>query len=99
MGLALDYVARELRLTEAQQPAWQALSTALQESGTRFEALCAEFHSDEPRTTLAALEQAEGATAAGLAELRRIQPLFEAFYESLTPEQRARLDRQWVRRR
>jgi len=87
----IGFVERTLALDGDRQAAWQALAERLRAAAAAFRR--AHGNGDaEGSGAKDRLAEAERMMAAGLAALRSLRPAFDAFYDTLTPEQRRSLD-------
>lgn len=79
---------------EAQQVAWEELKARLRAGDARMSTACGTLREGDAATTPAArLGGMEAMLEAGLATVREVAPAFDAFYETLRPEQRAVVER------
>ena len=92
-GLAewrIERIERAVKPTDAQRPAFDALKAASTKAAETIAAACPrEF----PETATARLETMEKRLDAMLAAVKTVRPAFEAFYATLTDEQKAALNR------
>jgi hypothetical protein len=89
------YLGAKLDLTAQQQPLWDAFQQATMKSAANWRQVCLD-NSAVPQDGLTALERrdrTEKLLSARLDGLRATRPPLEALYQSLTPEQRALIDR------
>ena len=97
-GLAewrIGQIERAVQPTDAQRAALNELRSA---STKAAESLAAACPRDLPATSVARLELMEKRMEAMLASLKTVRPAFDAFYATLSDEQKARLDRAGPRR-
>ncbi|MPZ59203.1 MAG: hypothetical protein GEU91_22510 [Rhizobiales bacterium] len=88
-------IQRAVRLTEAQRKALEELSTA---SAKAAETIAAACPSDIPATSSARMALMEKRVETMLQAIRTVRPAFDAFYASLSDEQKARFDTAGPRR-
>ena len=94
-GWRLAQVQRAVNLTEAQRKSLDDLQAA---SAKAAEAIAAACPTDVPTTSAARLAFMEKRTEAMLQAIKTVRPAFDAFYGSLSDEQKARLDATGPRR-
>jgi hypothetical protein len=89
-----ESVERALRPTAAQRPALDALKEASKKAAETISAACPQ---ELPASPVGRLELMEKRLTAMLEAVKTVRPSFEAFYASLTDEQKARLPgpRRW----
>jgi hypothetical protein len=88
-----------LRLTPEQAEAWRELVAALRAATSALDRACADGTlASAGRDVPATLAQVERWLDTGLAAVRAIRPPAEAFYATLSPEQRGTLDELVARR-
>ena len=87
------YAERELKLTEAQLPAWNDLLTALEDGDRSLAAACERAEQTElKRGAPAEVARIEGIMTAGLQIVQTVRPAFERFYRTLDDDQRRTVD-------
>jgi hypothetical protein len=91
----MERIERAVRPTDAQKTALNDLRAASVKAAETIAAACP---SDIPRTSNARLELAEKRLDAMLQAVKTVRPAFDAFYASLSDEQKARLDERGPRR-
>jgi hypothetical protein len=85
----VERIERIVKPTEAQKPALDELRAALKTAADKAAENCpTEF----PATVPSRLDWMEKRMEAMLAALKTVRPAFDKFYESLSTEQKARLD-------
>jgi hypothetical protein len=97
-GLAewrIETIERAVRPTESQRKALDDLKAASTKAAETIAAACPR---DLPETAPARLELMEKRLDAMLAAIKTVRPAFDAFYASLTAEQKTALDRVGPRR-
>ncbi len=82
-------IERLVKPTDAQKPKLDDLKAASEKAAGAMAAACP---SATPATPAARLEFMEKRTEAMLAAIKTVRPVFEAFYASLSDEQKANLD-------
>lgn len=90
----LGLVERQLELTPAQTPAWEALGGALRAGTARLAEACGPVPGDAPGR----LRQAEALLETGLETVRELRPALERFQATLDETQRRTLDDLMARR-
>ncbi len=91
----LAYLGARLELTAQQEPLWDAYQQAAMKAGASWRQVCLD-NSTTPQNGLTVLERRdrmEKMLTARLDGMRATRPPLEALYQSLTPEQRALVDR------
>jgi hypothetical protein len=86
----IERIERAVQPTEAQRGAFNDLKAA---SAKAVETMAAACPRDVPQTATARLEAMEKRLEAMLAAVKTVRPAFDAFYASLTSEQKTSLDR------
>jgi hypothetical protein len=97
-GLAewrIEAIERAVHPTESQRPALNELKAASAKAAETIAAACPR---NFPETAAARMEMMEKRLEAMLAAVKTVRPAFDAFYTSLTTEQKAALDRVGPRR-
>jgi hypothetical protein len=90
----LARVERVLRLTDTQKPKFEALRAASAKASESFAKSCPDASPANPSARLEFMEKrAEGMLQA----IRIVRPAFDALYDSLTDEQKARMSGQGPR--
>jgi hypothetical protein len=92
----IAYIGTMLKLTTEQRPSWDKLTAVLQTARDNQLQLCGSIGGGGPQqaqsTAKDRLERAEKFLSARLDALHQARPLLDQLYQSLSPEQRARLD-------
>jgi hypothetical protein len=94
-GWRLNQVQRAVKMTDAQNKALEDLRAA---SAKAAEAITAACPTEIPATSAARLAFMEKRMEAMLQAVKTVRPAFDAFYGSLSDEQKARLDAAGPRR-
>jgi hypothetical protein len=97
-GLAewrIEAIERAVHPTESQRPALNDLRAASTKAAETIAAACPR---NFPETAVARMEMMEKRLEAMLAAVKIVRPAFDAFYASLTVDQKAALDRAGPRR-
>jgi hypothetical protein len=91
----LAYLGAKLELTAPQQPLWNTYHQAMLDSSAKLRQVCLDnaSTSQESRTALERRDRMEKFLTARLDFLHATRPPLDALYQSLSPEQRALLDR------
>ncbi|HYB08160.1 MAG TPA: Spy/CpxP family protein refolding chaperone [Alphaproteobacteria bacterium] len=91
----LAYLGARLELTAEQQPLWDKWSQAMTAGAAKNRDVCRQDASTagQPRTAVDRLAHYEQVLATKAESLKAAQPALETLYKSLTPEQKAVLDR------
>ncbi len=84
-----DRLAEELKLTDAQRAKFDEFKTASAKAGETMHGVCT---ADVPATIVGRTEAMENRMDAMLQAIRTVRPALEAFYATLTDDQKARLD-------
>jgi LTXXQ motif family protein len=90
----IEIIERAVKPTEAQRPAVDQLKTASAKAAETIAAACPR---DLPETATARLELMEKRLEAMLGAVKTVRPAFDAFYATLTAEQKNALDRAGLR--
>lgn len=85
------FLERDLQLSSAQKPAWQALTRDARAALAETHPLPEEVQ-DRPASALQQLEDMRQLFTGGLSALDRVEPSFRTFYAVLDGRQRARVD-------
>ncbi|MBV9348785.1 MAG: Spy/CpxP family protein refolding chaperone [Pseudolabrys sp.] len=88
----LERIERLVRLTPEQRPAFEKLRTAMQAASDNAGTACA---AEFPRTAPERLEFMEKRMAAMLTNMSEVRTAFQSFYDTLTNEQKVRIDQSW----
>lgn len=88
----LERLEGALALTAGQTPAWKAYAAAVEQQAARMGALH-KARGDAPRTLPERIDHAQEVAKAREAGLAEVGQAAKALYETLTPEQRALMDR------
>ncbi|MBV8890051.1 MAG: Spy/CpxP family protein refolding chaperone [Alphaproteobacteria bacterium] len=91
----IAYVVAKLNLTADQRPAWDKLQGILQAGADKQRQLCAGLKPRDQRgaeTVLDRLDQRQQFLSARLDTIQQVKPALQAFYQALTPDQRAIVD-------
>ncbi len=91
----LAYLGAKLELSAQKQPLWDAYHQAAMKAGANWRQVCLD-NSTTPQNGLTVIERrdrVEKMLTARLDGMRATRPPLEALYQSLTPEQRALVDR------
>jgi len=91
----LAYLGAKLELTSEQQPLWDKWSQAVTAGAEKNRDVCRQgaSNADTPRTAVERLAHYEQVLVTKADSLKATQPALEALYMSLSPEQKAVLDR------
>jgi hypothetical protein len=91
----LAYLGARLELTSEQQPLWDKWSQGVSAGAEKNREVCRQggLNADTPRTAVERLAHYEQVLATKADSLKATQPALEALYKSLSPEQKAVLDR------
>jgi Spy/CpxP family protein refolding chaperone len=97
----LAYMGALLELTTQQEPLWDKYHQAMLDSATKLRQVCLDNLATPPwdQTALQRRDRMEKMLTARLDALHATRPALDALYQSLTPEQRAVLDRPRDQRR
>ncbi len=93
----LAYVGTKLDLTAQQRPLWQKLAATARDVNRKEVDLCNRFGAKGAKTVVDRLDLMRDMLSARLAGLNSFLPEIKAFYQVLTPPQKALLDRPWAR--
>lgn len=88
----IAYAEKKLDIAANQKPAWTVFTQAMRDAGKPMEQMCAEMTGEPPKEVDAALARRERMMAAALESLKSIHPAVAKLAETLTPEQRAKLN-------
>src|SRR5438874_7994404 len=92
----IAYTVSKLNLTAEQKPLWDKLNSAIQSAADKERQLCASLPTQggpEARgTILDRMSRREQFLSARLQGLQQARPALEAFYQALSPEQKATID-------
>ena len=89
------YVVAKLNLTAEQKPLWSQVQGALQAAADKQRALCATLKPADQRgtqTMLDRLDRRQQMLQARIEAIQQVKPALQAFYQALTPDQRAIVD-------
>ena len=95
----LAYVETKLNLTAQQQPLWDEVQSAAQTEEQKERQLCAGLKPGAELTMLDRMDRMQQFLSTRLEALQAARPAFQAFYQALTPEQQAILNRPFGGRR
>jgi len=90
---ALEIMAIRIDLTDAQRPAFDDLKTAALTAQTDFAAACAPLKEQKPDNAADKLKHRSAMMELQLESMNTVLPAFEAFYENLTDEQKAEVNK------
>jgi hypothetical protein len=95
----LAYIGALLELTTQEQPLWDKYHQAMLDSATKLRQVCLDNVAtpSSEETALERRDRMEKMLTARLDALHATRPALDALYQSLTPEQRAVLNRPWGR--
>jgi hypothetical protein len=90
------FIGAKLNLTDAQKPLWEKVVAATQAAQASERQVCAALPASADdkakQTVIDRLNHRQQMMQAQLQAMQQTTPLFQAFYQSLTPEQKAMLD-------
>lgn len=76
-----------------QEPAWQALRTAVRDASAKLQPACDAMRDSRDGTPPERLAGVETALSAGLDAMREVRPKFDAFYSTLNDKQKRAIER------
>ena len=89
----LEIMAIRIDLTDAQRPAFDDLKTAALTAQTDFATSCAPLKEQKPEGAAEKLKHRSAMMELQLASMNTVMPAFEAFYDSLSDEQKAQVNK------
>ncbi|MGJ8529005.1 Spy/CpxP family protein refolding chaperone [Maritalea sp.] len=89
----LEIMAIRIDLTDAQRPAFDDLKTAALTAQTNFGESCAPLKAEKPEGAAEKMKHRTAMMELQLESMNIVMPAFESFYESLSDDQKAQMDK------
>lgn len=84
----------KLKITSAQEPQWDAVAQAMRDNANAIHALIEERHQNaKTMTAVDDLESYEKITDQHADGLKKLIPVFQTLYDTMSPEQKANADK------